>query len=270
MSKLDKIVEDRKYRRKIKPFKTFERKILEAFILNRKIVVLKINFNKSDRNQANKQFIILIVSCLESFLEEIFKIMIDEKIIPIDDLLKIKKLQNIKFNLQDIDRIQKDKISLSEIIDDELNFQNFLQIKELCTLINFDKHYDDIIKNIKDGDVGFTKEESGLVKLDSMTEEEKLNWIKKQHEKTRRRLDAKGQLRMIVRTLYRFFDVDKKELFRIIQLGLETRHKIIHKAADIKIEESFAIGFMSAVIQFCAIIQEIYNIKSKSEYVKKN
>ena len=148
-----------------------------------------------------------------------FRLMIEENVIPIDKkLLKIKRLKDIKLNLQDMDKIKKENISISEIIVNELNFQNLTQIKQLCSIIEFDKHFDSITNNIKEDNFGFTKEESDKATLESMKRNtEELEWLKKQKEESKNPFDdaeiTKTFFKSIIRNLYRYLEPNKEKSF---------------------------------------------------------
>ena len=65
-------------------------------------------------------------------------------------------------------------------------------------------------------------------------------------------------------------DWDKKEdemkVIGTIKYGIELRNKTVHKATKIKMpHEFFQIGLFLAVLQFAAVIQEIYNRKTISK-----
>jgi len=267
MNKFNRILDDRIFSAKSKPFQLLEIRITEALILERRIAVS--NFSKSNKNQSDKQFIVFLVSCFESYLKDMFMLMIDGELIPIEDLIKkFEKLKNLKLALLDLEKTKKEKIKISEIIVNELNFQNFNEILNLCSIIDFDKYYPQLIKKIHYGDVGFTKKESDEAMLNlKKTEFKKLEWLKKQYEEKGNPLDdeeiAQAFFKSIIRIMYRGAKTKKQELCKRIKMGIELRHKIVHRAADIKVPSVVAINYMLDIILFCAIIQEIYNIRSK-------
>ena len=48
-----------------------------------------------------------------------------------------------------------------------------------------------------------------------------------------------------------------------IKLGVQIRHMIVHKAADIKLpDDVFHLALFSSILRFAAVIQEIFNIKT--------
>lgn len=251
MDKLDKIINDRIFNYRSTPFKILEKRITEAFILERKIVISK--YSKTLKNQSEKQFIVFMISCLESYLQDMFKLMIDKEIITLNQIMQIRKIKELKFNLSDLNKIQANRIKFSEIVINELNFQNFNEILFLCSLIDFEKYSGIILKDIKERDFGFTKKESE----ESMIDFVKLN-PKKSFENNK---FAKAFFKFVVRNMYRGLKVDKKRMLGTIRFAIEIRHKIVHKAADIKIDGWFSIGLMLSIIQFASVIQEVYNIK---------
>ena len=265
MNKFKRILGDRKFSTKSKPFDLLEKRVTEAFILERRVAMS--NFSQSNKNQSDKQFIVYLVSCFESYLRDIFKLMIDQQLIPITEFMKFERLKNLKLNLLDIEKAKKEKITISEIIVNELSFQNFNEILKLCFIIDFDKYYPKLIKKIHYGNVGFTKKESdeAMLNLKKM-EINKIEWLKKQYENKDNPFDdeeiAQSFFKSIVRIMYRGEKPKKEELCKRIKMAIKLRHKIVHRAVDIKIHPVVAINFLLDIILFSAIIQEIYNIKS--------
>lgn len=254
MDRIDRILENRIFKNSSPPFKVLEKRLTEALELERKILIFK--FSKRLHEQAKRQFIVFLISCFESYLEEMFKLMIDKNQISIEKLLELRKLKYLKFNLEELKTIDENKIKLSEIISNEINFQNFVEIMALCSIIDFNKYFDLLKKHFENGNVGFTKKEStdaiiSLAKYRKSTEDP---WKNSKF--------SKDFFRMVVRNLYRAPIHEKKKMLGTIELGIQIRHKIVHKAANFKLPHKvFHLALFLSIMHFCAIIQEIYNIK---------
>ena len=119
-------------------YSTFKRKITLAFELERRIEENK--FSKDTIRQARRQYLVYLVSCLESYLEELFKRYIDFELVDFQKLLKMKRLKQIRFNIYDLFDFNKNNIRLSEIIIAYLNFQNIDCILDFCDVIEFNKY----------------------------------------------------------------------------------------------------------------------------------
>jgi len=257
MDKIDRVTENIFFRNRSLPFRTLEKRLIDSLELEKQVYTS--NFSKRLKKQAKNQFIVFMVSCFESYLHDIFQLMVEKEIITINQLMTIPKLKNLKLGLPELDKISNLKIKTSEIITNELNFQNFNQIMELCSLIEFDKHFDLISKTFISGNAGFTKEESKK----SMEDLFKICAKKKDLNLENKIVSAKF-FKMIVRNLYRMTAPNKKAMLGTIKTAILFRHKIVHKVADIKLPYAqFHVGILIAIMEFCAVLQEIYNIKTK-------
>src|SRR3989344_8601906 len=96
--RIERILENRIFSRKKDPYKNFEKKVVDSLYLERKIMMMK--FRKREQYQSRIQLIVFLVSCLEYFLEEIFKKSIDEGIIPIEKLKMQKSLMLLRLILK--------------------------------------------------------------------------------------------------------------------------------------------------------------------------
>ncbi|MFH1972087.1 MAG: hypothetical protein ABIJ18_01275 [archaeon] len=264
MVKIDRIIEDRIFKKSTPPFKVFEKRLTEALTLERQVMILKLG--KRSHEYAKRQFIVFLISCFESYLQDMFALMIDKKIIKLDDILKMKKFKDMKFKLADIERIKNEKIKISEIITNEFNFQNFNEIMQLCSLIDFESHFDKLKSQFEKGDVGFTKKES-----EKAIEELYKHIAKSKSPDWNKPRFFRNFFKMVVRNLYRAPIHDLKKMYGTIILGLSIRHKIVHQASDFKLPHKvFHLGLFLSIMHFCAIIQEIYNIKSKKVHPSNN
>ena len=255
MSKLNQVLDNRLFMNKSKPFIVFENKLIEAHELERRVQESK--FSKKNKNQAKNQFIVFLVSCLESYLQDMCRLMIDKKLITLDKLLKIKKLKGLKYGLLDINTIQNEKISISEIVSNEMNFQNMKDIRTFCSLIDFDKHFVTITKDFKIKSLALPKEKAEESLHDF------INTFIKQKNKSLENIKISHSLaKLTVRYMYQKMDFNKTKIFNTIDLNIQLRHKIVHKAAVLSIPNWQPLALMLGTVQFCAVIQEIYNIKS--------
>lgn len=273
MKRISRIFEDRIFGNKSLPFKVLEKRLVEALELERKIMILELG--KRSHELAKKQFIVFIISCFESFMKDMFKLMIDKGVIPIEKLLEIEKLRKLKFNLEELVIIKKEKIKISEIVSNEINFQNFNEILKILSLIEFDKYYKLLSPKFINGDAGFTKEDSekailNLYKTINKKISNNPELIKYMDSKSARDFfksskSAKIFFTAIVRNLYRAPSLeDKDKILGTIKLGIQIRHVIVHKATDIKLPHKvFHLALFLSILRLAAVIQEIYNIKTK-------
>ncbi|MFH1053137.1 MAG: hypothetical protein V1740_01855 [Candidatus Woesearchaeota archaeon] len=231
----------------------------EALTLERQVMILKLG--KRSHEHAKRQFIVFLISCFESYLQDMTKIMIDKEIIRMEKIMELKKIRNINLNLTDLNKIEKEKIKVSEIITNEFNFQNPKEIQTLCDLLDFERHFAKLKNQFEKGDVGFTKKESEesikdlyLYMLNSKTSD----WNKPKF--------AHKFFRLVIRNLYRAPIHDLKKMFGTIELGIKIRHKIVHQGSDFKMPHNvFHLGLFLSIMHFCTIMQEIYNLESKTK-----
>lgn len=119
---------------------------------------------------------------------------------------------------------------------DRIVFLRMCEDRGIATSIEYKKDVlEDLIKTI-------SKEKSGTV------DSTKVN---------------KALSKAIVTYCYLAIKPDKTKMINTMELCIKIRHKIVHKVAQIKLERWQTIAFMLAIVQFCAIVQEIYNIKIK-------
>jgi len=140
MLKKWRILESRQIVEKKEPYRAFEDKIVRALYLERKVMMEK--FGKEEQYQSRIQLVVYLVSCLENFLREIFKKALDENVIKFEEIKKLKKLNDLRFKIEDIKEIKENKIGLSEIIIEEMNFQDFRDIAWLGDVLNVPKNFE--------------------------------------------------------------------------------------------------------------------------------
>ena len=110
MQKLTKIIKLRNLKERTEPLKVFEDRMRDAIALEGAILAKKLN--EKLINEAKNQMIVVMVSCYEAYLRDIFKIIIDEELVPLDRLFKIKQLRDIKFTLKEVEFIRKNGIKI--------------------------------------------------------------------------------------------------------------------------------------------------------------
>ncbi|MBU2576343.1 MAG: hypothetical protein KKF50_01340 [Nanoarchaeota archaeon] len=220
--------------------------------MEREIMIRK--FSKKDQYQSRIQYIVFLVSCLEFFLEEIFKIAIDKNIISLKELRKFKKFKSLKFDLTDLEEINKNKIKLSEILAEEMNFQNIKDIIVLLKSLNLDENYKLIPPKTRN---------FNLLKI------KRGNIPKK---KTSQNIE-KNVVKFIVDSFGADFALPKEEdefikMFNTLKRMILLRHKIIHKAQLIKLENWESWAYSMATAQFGYIVYALYKLKKQNDKPK--
>ena len=122
MVNVNRLIENREYSN-TNFYKIFKKKVTLAFELERRVEENK--FSKESIMQSRRQYIVYLVSCLESYLEELFKRYVDSNLVNFEKLSKMERLKQLKFNASDLLKFKKENIKTSEIIIEYLNFQNF-------------------------------------------------------------------------------------------------------------------------------------------------
>ncbi len=241
MLKKERILENRLFSEKKDPYETFEKKVLRAFYLERRIMMGK--FSKEEQYQSRVQYIVYLVSCLEFFLEEIFKKSLDKEIIPIGKLKKLNKINHLKFSLEEIQDMNKNKIKLSEVIAEEMRFQNPKDMSWLWVSLGTHKNFKLIIKNSSK----FNFPDS-LKKGVIPSQKEILKFMMK---------NFRAEF-ALPKTIEKF-----KRMDNTVRQMISLRHKIVHKAHTIKMKNVEAFGYTMATIQLAFFINEAYKLKVK-------
>ncbi|HEA46599.1 MAG TPA: hypothetical protein ENH99_02350 [Candidatus Pacearchaeota archaeon] len=241
MLKKEMILENRKISEKKDPYDSFEDKILRALYLERKIMMKK--FGKEEQYQSRIQLIVYLVSCLENFLGEIFKKALNEGVVKFDKIAELKKINSLKFKIEDIKEIKENKIKLSEIIIVEMNFQNFRDIAWLGDALN-------IIRNFK------------IIATKKTKKFHFPNLIKKKSGKS----FEKELTRFIIRNFGAGFilprDDDKfARMINTVQKMIYLRHKIVHKAKLEKMDNWESLAYSMATVQLAFFINESYKLE---------
>ena len=247
--KINRILENRNFSAKGNLYKIFEKKIVDAFYLERKIMMMK--FGKKEQYQSRIQLIVFLVSCLEYFLQEIFKLAIDKNIISIEELKKSKNFNSIKANIDELQKISNNKIKISEILVEEMKFQNIKDIVLLCDLLKIGKNFNNLSK----------QESNGLSELKGKIP----NPIKKHSPNIEKKMT-----KFIIENFGTNFALpkDQEKLIRMVNTVnkmISLRHKIVHKAHQIKIDNWESWAYTMATVQLAFFVNECYKIELKNK-----
>ena len=240
MVNINRILENRNFSKRGNLLGVFEKRISDAWSLERES--FKRKFSKKNQYQSRIQYIVFLVSCLEFFLEEIFKKAIDKKIISLEELHQFKKF-NTKVNLKDLERINENKIKLSEILAEKMNFQNAKDIRILLKCLDLDDNYKLIPKKDKGFNLIGINEGDSKKAIGKKLEKNFLKWIV-------------GRMGEISKK-----DEDFLKMFGTVQKMILIRHKIIHKAQVIKIKNWESWAYSMATAQLGYVVYTLSNLK---------
>ncbi len=251
---IKKILENRDFSVKKDPYQVFEKKIVNSFYLERKIMMMK--FGKKEQYQSRIQLVVYLVSCLEYFLQEIFKLSIENGMIPLGKLKEVKNLKSVKANVDELQEIKKNNIKLSEILVEEMNFQNIKDIILLCDLLK-------IVKNFKN--LPRQKKNNELLKLKG-----DLPNPRKKHSPN----IEKQMTKFIINNFGADFALpkDQEKLIRTVNTVYKMillRHKIVHKAHLVKIDNWESFAYTMTTVQLAFIVNECYKIELRKIKIKK-
>jgi hypothetical protein len=244
--RIERILESRTLEKKNNLYKDFRNKIINSFYLERKIMMMR--FGKTEQYQSRMQHIVFLVSCLESFLEELFKQAFENKLITLDKIYSEGIIKKYKIELKEIGIINKNKIKISEILADEISFQNIKNIFFLGDAVKIVQHFNTLSP---------PKEKFSLPKIDfKPLNSRKVILPKKEKLLTKHILDNFGLNHMLPKTEDSFISMISQ-----IRLMIQLRHKIVHKAKLVKINEWESLTYTLAVSQFAFFIYESYKIE---------
>lgn len=242
------IVTDRRLSYDSKPLKVFDKRMTDMFNLLGAILTTKRlpgstkNEVKAIENEARKQFLLMLVICYETYLRDIYKIIIEKDLVPISKILKIKKIREIKFDLEELDFISKNKIKLSEIICDYINFQNFNQMMEAFSVIDLKNRLEKIMENKK-----------------KLTPSEEKKIMEKRISKTAGKSAGMFMIHFFKEFLKYRKIMTVEDLFYQINLALRVRHKIVHRNVNIRITQDEINTFIMVFYEFVLDIDMIVN-----------
>ena len=232
MDKLKRIISERKWYHTSKPLNVFENRLKD--MMNLQVAAINSNIPESSKNEAKKQYLVMLVACYENYVREIFKLIIDKNLIPITELTKLRKLKEVKFTIEEIEFIRNKNIKLSELVCEYINFQNFGEMISSFSVIDLNKKIEEKI-NQKDNIMSLP--DSTLLKKAKDGAEIVNEFLKKfaLHKKM----------------------FNKSQLYKQINLLLTARHKIIHNNIDIAITQEDIYVMTAAVYEFVILLDRI-------------
>lgn len=238
MKKLIKIVKKRNLKERTYPLKIFEERMKDTMSLEGTLLSKKLD--EKLINEVKNQMIVVMITCYESYLRDIFSIIIDEGLVPLEKLFRIKQIRDIQFNLKDVEYICQKNIKISEIICNYINFQNFNQMIQAFSIINIDK---EIGRKIKNKSNVMPPPEMMMKKTSSKEEIEEIvsnhmNEFFKQFVKNKRTFNL-------------------KQLYSSLKFLLQVRHLIVHENIKFKIDQDEILHFISAIYEFVMLLDEI-------------
>lgn len=239
MDKLKRITSDREWSNKSEPLKVFEGRLNNMALLIG--ASLQSDLPSLAKIEARKQYIVMLVACYETYLREMFKVIIDKKLVPLEKILELKKLKEVKFTLEELEYIKYMNISLSELSAEYINFQNFEEIMKVFSIVNFKLEMKKRLEN----------------KSDIVPSPEEISKVKK--------IDNQN----FITEFFKQFSLHKKAtneefIYHKIELLLELRHKIIHKNIDIDIGQGDILDMTLAIYEFIMTLENIVEYLEKS------
>lgn len=256
-----------------KPFSVFENRLSEIFQLKGLIDLLEIP--KNIKYQSRKQFIVSLVTCFETYLKDMYKLMIDKKIIKLEKLYRVKRIKDAKYKILELLQIEKREIRISTLICNEINFQNFDQLVQAYSVIDLEKNFESILKKFKSGSLKKSTKyiDKALNKVIVIKRISKKFAPKFKNE----RYNLGSKLRAAHIALMSIKEVlltknlkgiqEKKKIYGIIKLLLTIRHNIVHRDINYKIKNLELHGFVMAVFLFCSVVEDIYRTLELKESI---
>jgi hypothetical protein len=230
MDKLKRIVSDRSWMHTSEPLKVLETRLKDMAKLEGAIILEK-NMEDSVKNESKKQYMIMLVACYETYMREVFKIIIHKRLVPIEKIVNIKKVKEVKLTIGEVDYINHNKIDLSELIAEYINFQNFEDVFRVFLSIGLDEFMN-----------GFFNSRCGVVPGPETIFKEKIpdggDFV----------IEFFKQMSLHSNRL------TKGEMIRKIKLLLQLRHKIVHLNIEISIVQEDILSITFAIYQFVTII----------------
>jgi len=242
-------------RKKLQIYELFKKNIINAFHLYGRVFTQK--FSKEDNKLIRAMYITYLVSCLEAYFTELFKEMFNKKLLNQERIFRIKKIKNLKFNFKDLKEIQDKKSSVTDVLVENINFQNMNYIYEFAKAIEFNKYSQLVRKTLnKKGD---NKERIKILKL-----------ISKQKNKN---LDNLNVSKAINKLIVEYMADDKilldlysaEKCFGTIARMVSQRHLVVHKARNVKIKHEEIWAYTIGTFQFANMFNRIYEFKIKEK-----
>jgi len=231
MDKLKKIVSDRQWDHASEPLKVFDGRLNNMVLLLSSIIVNK-PLNDSLVLEARKQYLTMLVSCYETYLRDSFKEGVTKGIIGLDKLKGVRKLKEIRFNIEEVEYIRGNEIHLAEILAEYINFQKFEEVFGIFSSWGFEVELDKRLSS-KDGVMPLPDED--FIKKAPNSGEFIIEFFRK--------ITAHKSI------------MDKAYMISRIKLLLEVRHKIVHKNIDVSISQEEILELTLAVYEFVMAIE---------------
>ncbi len=247
MDRLRNIVTDRSWYHTSAPLEVFEGRLKNMEILL--ITVLSSDASDSVKNEARKQYLVMLVTCYETYVREVFKIILDENLVPTSDIFQFRRLKNLKFTLEEVEFMKKESIELSELIAEYINFQNFEQMVGTFSIININEKIESLIDQ-KDGIMPPLRPILTDVGGDPM-----------------------GFLMEFQKAYAKHVKMgDRDTMYAHMKRIIAARHKIIHRNIDIEITQEDiylnAAVFYEFVILLDFILQDLREIAKETRITK--
>jgi len=236
----------------VKVYKSFKKNIINAFHLYGRVFTQK--FSKSDLDLIRTMYVTYLVSCLESYFTELFKEMYNKKMLNQERIFKIKKIKQLKFNFNELQEMQDNKTLVGDVLAECMNFQNMSYIYDFAKSIEFNKYSEKVRKDLK------KSRENRDIKAT-------LRLISKQ----KGNLDSLRMSKAINKLIVEYMADDKilldlysaDKCFITINLMVQIRHEVVHKAKNVKIGHGEIWSYTMATFQFANMFHRIYEIKVK-------
>lgn len=231
MDRLKRIVSDRKWDHNSEPLEVFEGRLGNMiFLLSSVISQAKVP--DLVKLEARKQYVVMLVSCYETYLRDTFKEIITNNLVSIDKIRKIRNLRDVKFTIEEVEYIRGNEIHLAEILAEYINFQNFQETFSIFSTWGFEEELDKRL-NSKD---------------DKMPLPDK-QFLKKSPEVGQFTIEFFKQL-----TTHRNL-LDKSYIINKIKILLETRHKIVHKNINISLSQEDILELTLVTYEFVMALE---------------
>ena len=231
MDKLRKIVSDRRWEHISEPLKVFDGRLKDMILLLSSIISSK-KKEDSVSLEARKQYLVMLVSCYETYLRDSFKEVITNNLVDISKIMEIKKLKDVKFSIPEVEYIRSNEINLSELLAEYINFQNFEEIFGIFSSWGFEKELDKILSS-KDDIMPLPDED----------------FMKKAPDAGEFIIEFFKGI-----TIHKSM-MDKSYMISKIQLLLDVRHKIVHKNIDVFISQEDILELTLAVYEFVIAVE---------------
>lgn len=260
MNKIKRAIENRQFHNKSHPLKVFESRLKAMMELEGSIVSSKLS--EVIKNEARKQYLTMLVTSFENYNREIFRKLIDDKLIPLEKIFKLKKLKKLKFNSEEVKYVKENNVKLSELASEYINFQNLDEVLSIFSIINIKKEMKELIEN-KDNKMPSFEEATTEV-INKKVEE----IIEKEGGITPEKINQFFGAAEVTNEFFKQIVLHKKVLtlellFPKIDELLYIRNKIIHQNADIDIKQEDIFFLTSCIYNFVVNLDILVDSISK-------